>query len=293
MKLKCISFILLLLCYCSYRAQAQIVSDKMRPRWITSSLPENISPSYTFISASGAGGSLEEARLRTFGNLTTKLEHERGIKVSSSVKVKSSSQRIGGRRSQQSSQTFQMECTEDGKNITLNTRVIDEYWEREKNGSYTCYILYTVADNNFSGGSYDDDIRLTTSYGAKGFFMSLIPGVSQLYKGSKLKGGLILGGTAACAGMIIASESMRSSYVKKMQEKPVHKAFYNDKADLWCNVRNGFIGAAAALYIYNLIDAAVAPGRRRVIVKKGKTVHFGFVPTWEKNMTGMSLVMKF
>lgn len=293
MKLKCISFILLLLCYCSYRAQAQIVSDKMRPRWITSSLPENISPSYTFISASGAGGSLEEARLRTFVNLTTKLEHERGIKVSSSVKVKSSSQRIGGRRSQQSSQTFQMECTEDGKNITLNTRVIDEYWEREKNGSYTCYILYTVADNNFSGGSYDDDIRLTTSYGAKGFFMSLIPGVGQLYKGSKLKGGLILGGTAACAGMIIASESMRSSYVKKMQEKPVHKAFYNDKADLWCNVRNGFIGAAAALYIYNLIDAAVAPGRRRVIVKKGKTVHFGFVPTWEKNMTGMSLVMKF
>ena len=272
---------------------AQTASDKMKPRWITSALPENISPSYTFISASGTGGSLEEARQRTFVNLTTKLEHERGIKVSSSVKVQSSSQRIGGRRSQQSSQTFQMECTEDGKNITLNTRVIDEYWEREKSGSYTCYILYTVADNNFSGGSYDDDIRLTTSYGAKGFFMSLIPGVGQLYKGSKLKGGLILGGTAACAGMIIASESMRSSYIKKMQEKPVHKAFYNDKADLWCNVRNGFIGAAAALYIYNLIDAAVAPGRRRVIVKKGKTVHFGFVPTWEKNMTGMSLVMNF
>ena len=164
MKPKYISLILLFLCCCSFGTMAQTASDKMKPRWITSALPENISPSYTFISASGTGGSLEEARQRTFVNLTTKLEHERGIKVSSSVKVQSSSQRIGGRRSQQSSQTFQMECTEDGKNITLNTRVIDEYWEREKSGSYTCYILYTVADNNFSGGSYDDDIRLTTSY---------------------------------------------------------------------------------------------------------------------------------
>lgn len=293
MKLKYISLILLILCYCSYCALAQTVSDKMKPRWITSILPKNISPSYTFINASGTGGSLEEARQRAFVNLTTKLEHERGIKVSSSVKVKSNSQRIGGRRSQQSSQIFQMECTEDGKNITLNTRVIDEYWEREKTGSYTCYILYTVADNNLSGGSYDDDIWLTTSYGAKGFFMSLIPGVGQLYKGSKLKGGLILSGTAACTGMIIASENMRSSYIKKMQEKTVYKAFYNDKVDTWCNVRNGFIGAVSALYIYNLIDAAVAPGRRRVIVKKGKTVHWGLVPTWEKNMTGMSLVMNF
>ena len=127
----------------------------------------------------------------------------------------------------------------------------------------------------------------------KVFFMSLIPGVGQLYKGSKLKGGLILGGTVACAGMIIASENMRSSYIKKMQEKPVHKAFYNDKADLWCNVRNGFIGATAALYVYNLIDAAVAPGRRRVIVKEGNSIYFSFFPSWNQNMTGLSLVMNF
>lgn len=290
---KFILLILLFLCCCTLEVIAQTASDKMKPRWITSTLPKNISPSYTFISASGTGISLEEARQRTFVNLTTKLEHERGIKVSSSVKVQSNSQRVNGRRNQQTNQTFQMECTEDGKNITLNTRVIDEYWERASNGSFTCYVLYTVADKNYSGGSYDDDIRLTTSYGAKGFFMSLIPGVGQLYKGSKLKGGLILGGTVACAGMIIASENMRSSYIKKMQEKPVHKAFYNDKADLWCNVRNGFIGATAVLYVYNLIDAAVAPGRRRVIVKEGNSIYFSFFPSWNQNMTGLSLVMNF
>ena len=104
---------------------------------------------------------------------------------------------------------------------------------------------------------------------------------------------VFLCGTVACAGMIIASENMRSSYIKKMQEKPVHKAFYNDKADLWCNVRNGFIGATAALYVYNLIDAAVAPGRRRVIVKEGNSIYFSFFPSWNQNMTGLSLVMNF
>ena len=116
---KFILLILLFLCCCTLEVIAQTASDKMKPRWITSTLPKNISPSYTFISASSTGISLEEARQRTFVNLTTKLEHERGIKVSSSVKVQSNSQRVNGRRNQQTNQTFQMECTEVITSLTI------------------------------------------------------------------------------------------------------------------------------------------------------------------------------
>ena len=211
MKFRYIFLLLILLFSNSFDIEAQSASDKIKPRWLTSSLPENISPSYIFISASGSGASLEEARQRTLVNLTTKLEHERGIKISSSVKVNSEAQRINGKRTQNTIQTFQMECTEDDKNITLTTRAIDEYWEKSDYGNFICYILYTVSDTNYTGGSYDDDIKLTSSYGAKGFFMSLIPGVGQLYKGSKMKGACIMGGEVLLIGGVIATENLRSS----------------------------------------------------------------------------------
>lgn len=271
---------------------AQQKSDRLRPRWLTSSLPVAKSASYIFLDASGIGNTLEEARQRSFVNLSTKLEHERGIKVNSSMKVNSQAIRQGGEREQKTYQSYQMECVEKGKELVMTTRIVDEYWERDSRG-YTCYVLYTVTDNKCAGGSYEDEIRLTTSYGAKGFFYSLIPGVGQLYKGSKLKGGLILGGTAACAGMIVVAENQRSTYIKKMREKPKFKEFYSDKAGNWENVRNGFIGAAAALYVYNLIDAAVAPGRRRVIVEQNQRVHVSFIPAWSIDGVGMSLVMNF
>lgn len=68
---------------------AQQKSDRLRPRWLTSSLPVANSASYIFLDASGIGNTLEEARQRSFLNLSTKLEHERGIKVNSSMKVNS------------------------------------------------------------------------------------------------------------------------------------------------------------------------------------------------------------
>ena len=291
MKFRYIFLLLILLLSNRFDIEAKTVSDKIKPRWLTSSLPENISPSYIFISASGSGASLEEARQRTLVNLTTKLEHERGIKISSSVKVNSEAQRINGRRTQNTVQTFQMECTEDDKNITLTTRAIDEYWEKSDYGNFICYILYTVSDTNYTGGSYDDDIKLTSSYGAKGFFMSLIPDVGQLYKGSKMKGACIMGGEILLIGGIIATESLRSSYVKKMNEQPKFFQTYNTKADNCENARNICIGAAAALYVYNLIDAIVAPGAKRVIVKKNR--YPVIQPVSNRDMSGVSLSWRF
>ncbi|WP_456086389.1 hypothetical protein [Parabacteroides sp.] len=292
-------FLFLFLFFCvNISIQSQQKSARLRPTWLTASLPTPKSFSYIFLDASGMGKTLEEARQHSFVNLSSRLEYEHGLRVNSVIKVESDATieslatTNNGTFEERIHETFQMECTENGKEINMTTRVIDEYWERDGQG-YVCYVLYTVSDNNYTGGSYDDDITLTTSYGAKGFFYSLIPGVGQLYKGSKLKGGLILGGSAACAGMIVVAENQRSSYIKKMREKPNYKEFYNDKAGNWENIRNGFIGAATVLYVYNLIDAAVAPGRRRVIVKKKQYVDFSMVPMWDTDHVGMALVMNF
>ena len=62
MKFRYIFLLLILLLSNRFDIEAKTVSDKIKPRWLTSSLPENISPSYIFISASGSGASLEEAR---------------------------------------------------------------------------------------------------------------------------------------------------------------------------------------------------------------------------------------
>ncbi len=255
-------------------------SDNMRPRWITSGLPEPKSPGYIFISAQGAGKSLDEARQSALMNLVNKLEHERGLEITSTLEVSKNTTKTLAGASSTSSKTFDLVCREKGKEVNLVTRVIDEYWEYAGK-QYTVTELFTVNNANYSGisGSYADDIRLSTHYGAKPVVMSVIPGVGQIYKGSSLKGGLILGSTAVCAAGIIASENLRHSYVNKSIEYPKHYDFYHKRATDWGNTRNVIIGVTAALYVYNLIDAAIAPGRRRVIVKSNRRVNYSVAPT--------------
>ncbi|MDE6794105.1 MAG: hypothetical protein K2J63_02235 [Muribaculaceae bacterium] len=234
-------------------------SDKMKPRWMTSALPTPKSSGYIFITAQGMGASLEEARQLAVVNLTSKLEHERGLVIDSHIKVQETMGRSSGRGSSVNSE-FTLEASERGKQINLVCRVVDEYWERDQ-GKYVVTELFTVNDNNQPGkGSNADKIRLTTSYGAAPVFYSLIPGVGQFVKGSNLKGGLMLGGTAVGAAAIILCENQRATYAKKMKEHPQHFDFYRNKKANWELGRNIAIGATAAVYLYNLIDAAVAPG---------------------------------
>lgn len=271
-------------------AMASDRSDSMKPRWVTSALPVPKSPGYIFLRAQGSGKSLEEARQMAFVNLTSKLETERGILTNSTIKIdKTASRNSAPRKNSQ----FTLEAVEKGKQINLVCRVVDEYWE-QKYGTYFVTELFTVNDTSRPGqGSYSDNIKLTTSYGAAPVFYSLIPGVGQMYKGSTTKGGVILGSAVAVGAGIITAESMRASYIKKMKEYPQHLDFYNNKATTWKNVRNVAIGVGAGLYVYNLIDAAVAPGRRRVIVSKGKSYNYSLAPTWDGENAALAFTLNF
>ena len=267
-------------------------SDRLKPQWLTRKLPESRSPSYFFLNAEGMGASLEAARQMALVNLSTRLEHERGIVVETTVSAGSVQHREGNASTYSSRREFAMTAHESGKRIDMKYRVIDEHWE-ERNGQYTCHVLYTVADHNLAqAGSYDDHISLTTSYGAKGLVRSIIPGWGQIYKGSVAKGTAILCGEAACAVGIVICENQRASYHKKMKEQPRHAKTYNSKADNWESGRNICIGAAAALYVYNLIDAVAAKGARRVVVRKVRQ-SLSLHPVMSPSCTGMSWAWTF
>lgn len=269
--------------------QAATKSDGMKPRWMTSSLPAPKSQGYIFISAQGSGNSLAEARQMALVNLTSKLEHERGLVISSHVKIEKTAERNSAPTKNQS---FTLEASEKGKEINLTCRVIDEYWE-QSHGLYMVSELYTVNDVNAPGqGSNADNIRLTTSYGAAPMFYSLIPGVGQFYKGSNLKGGLMLGGTVVGAAAIVLCENQRAEYAKKMKEHPQFRDFYRNKKSNWATGRNVAIGVTAALYAYNLVDALVAPGRRRVVVS-GRKYNYSFAPLITPDSFGVGLAMNF
>ncbi|MDE6696377.1 MAG: hypothetical protein K2K25_05815 [Muribaculaceae bacterium] len=265
-------------------------SSKMKPRWMTSSLPTPKSSGYFIMSAEGSGKTLAEARQMSFYNLTEELEHERGIIVDSRISGTETEERNSGMTT---SSEFTININEKGKRINVTCKVIDEYSEY-KNGHYTVTRLYAVNDPAQSGpGMQNDVFKKTTSYGAAPVFYSLIPGVGQLYKGSTVKGSVILGSAVVVGAGIITAESLRASYIKKMKEYPKFHDFYNNKATTWKNVRNVALGVGAGLYVYNLIDAAVAPGRPRVIVSKGKSYNYSLVPTWDGENVALAFTLNF
>ena len=292
MKIRILSLlccVAVLMC-CHTTLYAKEKSDKLKPKWVTHALPESKSGTYFFVRATGIAATLEGAKQQAFVSMAQKLEQERGLTVNTSVFVKAkTTQNQYGRNAEYTKET-EMEVIEKGHQLKIVCREIDQYWIYD-DGKYEVHVLYTVADKNRYGGSYDDKITLTSKYGAAGL-LSVIPSVGQFYKGSYVKGGLILGGEIISAGGIILCENTRASYIKKMHEQPKYAEEYNSLADSWETGRNICIGVAAALYVYNLIDAFVTPGARRVKVEPSR-VNFAPVPYADNNSIGIGIAMKF
>lgn len=247
----------------------QMRSTRLKPKWVTSSLPNSGTSNYTFVSATGEGSSLASARQAAFVAMAQKLETERGLTINTNLQIQEKFSQTQTTTNTTYNQVITLDVTENGHRLAIVCREIDEWWI-QKNGKYQIEVLYTVTDKNSSGGSYEDNITVTSRYGAAGL-LSVIPGVGQMYKGDMAKGIAILVGEIAIGGGVLLCESTRASYIKKMNEQPKYASEYNSLADTWATARNICIGAAGALYVYNLIDALTANGARRVVVKQGST----------------------
>lgn len=183
---------------------------------------------------------------------------------------------------------IQMEIS--GEIFTLQAYVVDEYmagFERDQVKLHTLYMV-AVTDNPVF-----DRTLLTEKYGAGAAAMSIIPGLGQFYKGSYLKGGLMMAGTAAGIVGIILCENQRADYKSKMKQQVQFAKDYNTKANNWETARNVAIGVTAAIYIYNLIDAVAAKGARRVIVKKANGNNLSFHPVATPYSAGAALTYNF
>lgn len=289
-------FLLLVMCtalgaLAPFRVCAQKVlesSQKLRPSWLENKTPRPQNGTFHYQITEGEHVNLEDARHSCLLNLSTYIKRSRSISERAVAQIEAD--HVDGKHAENESYRFSYAI--EGENIHIISCKYDEYWEYvmapSGNHIYRCYTLYGVAD---TPNATFDCLSFSRKYGARGFTRSLIvPGWGQLYKGNRTKGACILGGEVALVGGIIVAENLRSSYRKKMREQPKHLAAYNTKADNWENVRNVCIGGAAALYVYNLIDALVANGRQRTIVRK--PVRFAVYPTVGE-YNGVSLAIGF
>lgn len=166
-----------------------------------------------------------------------------------------------------------IEIHADGKVVTLNCKLADEFWGI-KDGVKRYYALYQLSANRYA---VFDKVYPTNYYGIGPLFMSVIPGVGQYYKGDPVKGSLFMGGCLVTGIGAFFLENQRQAYKNQLSQTHdinlIRKLSANEQN--CATARNVTIGLAAAAYLYNLIDAAIAPGARKVKVKPGG-VNFSF-----------------
>ena len=291
--IKFVCFLIIFICF-SLNGKAKIVarSAQKPPEWVKKGEKgynaKRSNTSYYFKIIENTGSSLEIVRSQNVLALASYIGQSNNI--SSTIKADIDFDASTGEEHDRINISYNNKTSTE----SFSAKLVDEYWEEivtENNSYYQYYALFAVSNKNTTP-NYDSFTK-TNSYGATGVLRSVIPGLGQLYKGSNIKGYSIMIGEALCVGGIIYCESMRSSYVKKMQEQPKHANEYNSLADDWHTGRTICIGAAAAVYVYNLIDAALANGSRRISIKKNRYYGLTLRPSTENGNSGFSLCLNF
>ena len=153
---------------------------------------------------------------------------------------------------------------------------------------YTVYLLVQTAKNP----TYQvENVKISTGdypFSARVF----VPGMAQIYKGQKVKGGLFIGGEILFIGGIAASFGMSSYYKNKRNSThdSATKQSYTDWANSAYYAGWAFVGAAAALYIANIIDGAVSKGEP-FIEADGKKL--SFMPVATPYSFGLAMNLNF
>lgn len=237
-----------------------------KPKWVNNT-PRELNFTYRFVETVSTGSTIESARMSRLHQLAL------NEKVASAAKVAISSGTLTtiedvytelGVTGKQTDKSF-INVKVDDEEYTLQARLVDEYMSEVEYGMIQLHSLYMVAvcDNPIF-----DHAGLSTSYGVTPLLMSIVPGAGQWYKGSIVKGAMFLGGTAALAGGMVYCQSRitNSRNLAAQTYNPEHLRIYSRRISNFSTARNICIGATAALYIWNLVDAVVAPGARRVVV---------------------------
>jgi len=257
-----------------------------KPKWVGNT-PREQNYTYKFVEVVSYGDDYEGARANALERLAGDRLLTEGVRIYQKTVSKSEKDKIQtiGQPMQYKKQTHTTVTTEiDGEPMELSALKIDEYIVKE-NDRVKMHTLFQVATCDTP---VFDNVYLTTKYGFSA--RALVPGWAQLYKGSTAKGLAILAAEVAAIGGVIFTENERASYALKMRTQHAFAKEYKTKVDNYETARNCCIGAAVAIYVYNLIDAVVAPGAKRVVVKPH---NFNFSPVASKEFSGLTLSYKF
>lgn len=175
---------------------------------------------------------------------------------------------------------------ESSHDLIVKSRIVDEYIEQLEPGLYKVYLLVQTAKNP----TFEyENVLISDKYPFSA--RVLVPGWAQIYKGSKVKGGLIIAGEVIGVGGIVLSYSMKSSYDRLIQQDPKHAKTYAQYADMWQNIAYGAIAFTAAIYVYNLIDGSVARGKKRIFINNDLAFSPVYMP--QSNTIGLAMKMNF
>lgn len=288
----CLTFCLL--CPYSLWAQYRVLDKKFAtvPVWMkgVSSLYRS-NDTYEYIIVDNAGESLQSLEAGRIASLGQKLSSINKISGVIDKTVENTNKDGNFSSEVKHKMTFRTET----EVYEFVSNFVDDYWEYviypDGSKGYIYYALFAVSKGTGTQTPIFDSVSFSTQYGTRGLWRSAIcPGWGQMYKGSSMKGFVLLGAEVAAIGGIIYTENARASYTSKMYSHPYQAHQYKTLVDNFTMARNCCIGAAAAVYVYNLIDALVAPGARRIVVKPH---NLGISPMVSQGGGGLSLSYNF
>jgi hypothetical protein len=262
--------------------------------WVDGDVPPT-SGAFDYRVSRGEGRSLRAAREDAFNAFLMDLGNHAGVRVTSRTlsEIKRSLSHRGSAADYAEGESSTTTYRIDREGFKASFIKVSECYERLSTSSgdvFRVWELYEVSSNR----SFQPYIpAYTDRYGVDAIWRSaILPGWGQLYKGSKTKGLFIMGGEVALAVGIVATENLNASYRKKINEShnADHIQTYAGKADNMQNIRNICIAGAAALYLYNLIDAIAAPGNKHLIIHN---TNYSFYPVANETYTGIGLAINF
>lgn len=261
------SFVFVLFCALLPRIVAgQCTSSQERPAWVNGYFFEEAKSYIEVVSADGYDE--ENARNKAAAIAIERRSLSTGKRVQ--VTVQNGMVRIEG-----------------NDELTVKTRIIDEYREHCGAGQYRVYLLVQTAKNP----TFDfEPVKVTNDYTFSP--RVFVPGMAQLQKGSKAKGLFFILGETAFVGGIVIAESLRASYESKIgsTHNASDRTTYINNADNMQNLRNGFIAGAATLYLWNVIDGVVAKGKKHVVIG---TAELHVTPYLTPSSSGVALALRF
>ena len=258
---KLMTFILLISICSSLFAQSNSHSEKLP--WVTGKFPPQ-KGGYEYLVARGEGHLLKEAREDAFNSFLMDLGNNAGVKVDSRTisEIKSSLNYTGSTSNYQESTSMNTAFNIEREGFNASFSKVGEYYEYV-NGIYQLWELYELSQSN----SFKPYIpEYTDRYGFDGAWRSaLLPGWGQFHKGKIGKGITFLSLEAASLSGLIYCEMKRSDNFRLSQETTNLSIVkeYRDRADKWALRRNILIGTSAGIYLWNVLDAALAKGKIR------------------------------